>query len=410
MGADSTLSIPNLGQTPITGSKISRISSIDLYRGIIMIIMCLDHVRDYFHTDALKYDPLDLSQTSVLLFFTRFITHYCAPTFMLLAGVSAFLSGQRKTKQELSIFLIKRGLWLIFVELVIMDFGWMFNPSFPYLMFIVIWALGLSMILLGGLIYLPRNILLGFSLVLIFGHNLLDLVQVPGQGMGALLWGLVHKQSFFQFGSEHYFVGYPIVPWVGVMSLGYCLGNWYTKDFDPIKRKKNLLYFGVGSLLLFILFRGINIYGDPNPWTVQSSPVYTFLSFLKVAKYPPSLDYILITLGPGFLFLAFSESWKGKWVDIASVYGRVPMFYYILHIYLIHILIMIADGIFTPVPWTAWFLKDPIWFSHSLNGSGFSLGVVYLVWAFVVIALFPLCKWYDGYKQANKDKWWLSYL
>jgi uncharacterized membrane protein len=388
----------------------NRIASVDLLRGLIMIIMALDHVRDYFHAGTFLYDPLDLQKASVPLFITRWITHFCAPVFMLLAGTSAFLNGQKKSKKELSGFLLKRGLWLVFLEIVIINFGWNFNIKFPNFLFVTIWALGISMIVLAALIHLPKKIILVTGILLVAGHNLLDNVHVSGTELPAFGWSLLHEQNFFFWHGEGFLVGYPLVPWIGVMPLGYCLGQLYATGYNAGKRKKKLLIMGASLIVLFIIIRAINIYGDPSAWSYQKNAIYTFLSFIKATKYPPSLLYILMTLGPALLFLAFTENLQGTAVKIVSVYGRVPMFYYIIHIYLIHLLAMIASGLFTNVGWQNWALRQPIWFNTDLKGYGFSLRVVYLVWFVVVIALYPLCKRYDRYKQAHKEKWWLSYL
>ncbi|MEO7765947.1 MAG: heparan-alpha-glucosaminide N-acetyltransferase domain-containing protein [Ferruginibacter sp.] len=388
----------------------SRITSIDLLRGFIMIIMALDHVRDYFHAGAFLYDPLDLEKTSVPLFLTRWITHFCAPVFMLLAGTSAFISGQRKTKKELSLFLLKRGAWLILLEMVVVNFGWNFMVTFPNLLLIVIWALGISMIVLAAFIHLPKQLILAVGIILVAGHNLLDNIHVSGNDLPAFGWSLLHEQRFFNWHGEGILVGYPLLPWIGIMALGYCLGHLYATGYDIGKRKKNLLLIGFSAITLFILIRCINGYGDHSHWSSQKNSFYTLLSFIKVTKYPPSLLYTLMTLGPAIVFLAFTENLKGTVVSIISIYGRVPMFYYILHIYLIHLLAMIASEVFTNVDWKNWMLTQPLWFNDSLKGYGFSLGVVYLVWFIVVIGLYPLCKRYDRYKQTHKEKWWLSYL
>jgi uncharacterized membrane protein len=388
----------------------NRITSIDLLRGVIMIIMALDHVRDYFHADVFFYDPLDLDKASPWLFFTRWITHYCAPVFMLLSGTSAFLMGQRKTKKQLSLFLLTRGLWLVLLEMTVVNFGWTFNIAFPSILFLTIWALGISMICLAGLVFLPKKIILLIAIILISCHNLLDDIHIAGNTLPAFGWSLLHDQQFFQWNNEIVLVGYPIIPWPGVMALGYCLGGLYTSGYDAGKRKKYLLRLGIAGVALFIIIRFINVYGDNTPWTQQSSSLYTFLSFIKVTKYPPSLLYVLMTISPALIFLALTENWKGAIVRFVSVYGRVPMFYYILHIYLIHLLAMTLSTLFTGMSWQKWILVRPIWFSEDLKGAGFSLPVVYLVWAAVVIVLYPLCKRYDHYKQTHKDKWWLSYL
>ncbi len=391
-------------------SSPKRITSIDLLRGTVMIIMALDHVRDYFHADAFLYDPLDLEKTSVVLFFTRWITHFCAPVFMFLAGTSAFIAGQKKTKKELSVFLLTRGLWLILLELTLISFEWNFDVTFSNIYFIVIWALGISMIILAGLIHLPYKFILLIGIVLVAGHNLLDNIHVTGNTLPAFGWALLHDQNFFMWQGKNILVGYPILPWIGVMALGYCMGVLYTPSFSAEKRKKWLAVIGGSAIGLFILIRFSNVYGDPSHWSYQQSGVYTFLSFIKATKYPPSLLYILMTLGPAVLFLAFSENISNSLSKVVSVYGRVPMFYYILHIFFIHLFTLIAAGLFTDYSWKLWILKQPLWFSEDLKGYGFSLGIVYLVWLTIVIGLYPLCKWYDKYKTSHKEKKWLSYL
>lgn len=387
-----------------------RITSIDFLRGAIMIIMALDHVRDYLYSGSFYYDPLDLDKTSGALFFTRWITHFCAPVFMLLAGTSAFIMGQKKTKKELSAFLLKRGLWLVFLEMIVMNFGWNFNIQFPVFFFITIWALGVSMIVLAGLIHLPKKIILAFCIILVAGHNLLDGVHITGNTLPAFGWSILHEQQFFTWHSEMLLVGYPVIPWIGVMPLGYLMGEWYAAGYNAEKRKKNLLMLGTAAIVLFIILRYSNLYGDPVKWTTQKNPFYTFLSFIKVNKYPPSLLYILIMLGPSLLFLAVTEKLNGAIVKVVSVYGRVPMFYYILHIYIIHLVALIASALTHGQDWSIWLLKEPIWFTKDLQGYGFSLPVAYLFWITIVAALYPLCRWYDKYKQAHKEKWWLSYL
>ncbi len=391
-----------------TLTKTNRIESIDLLRGIVMVLMALDHVRDYFHADAFLYDPLDLSQTSVALFFTRWITHFCAPVFVFLAGTSAFLIGERKGKKELSVFLLKRGIWLIFLELTVVNFAWFFNIHFSLILLVVIWALGVSMIVLAGLIHLPKKIILAIGLLLVAGHNLLDGIQIEGNGFKAVGWAILHQFQFFPYDGISLFVGYPLLPWVGTMALGYCFGTLYT--LDASLRKKYLLQLGGTVITLFIIIRAINMYGDPSQWSVQSSPVFTFLSFINVSKYPPSLLYVLLTLGLAILFLAFAERPLGKLNRAFVTIGRVPMFYYLLHLYLIHGLGLLAAmatgfGFSSMVNFEVW-----VTMSENLRGYGFNLWVVYGVWIFVVLALYPLCKWFDAYKSNHREKWWLSYL
>jgi uncharacterized membrane protein len=391
-------------------STSHRIQSIDFLRGIIMIIMTLDHVRDYFHADAFYYSPTDLTQTTPELFFTRWITHFCAPVFMFLAGTSAFLVGQKKTKPELSAFLLKRGIWLIIVDMVIMSLGWSFDIGYHVFIFNVIWVFGVSMMILALLIYLPLNIILVSSLLVVVMHNLLDSIAIPGNTLPGFLWALVHSQAFFSIGSKTILVAYAIIPWAAVMALGYCLGNLYTSRFTAESRKKILLATGAVCILLFLVLRMGNLYGEPSHWTRQPSGIFTFLSFLNLSKYPPSLQYLLMTLGPAFLFLAFSERVRGKVHSAVSVYGRVPLFFYIVHVYVIHVLAMVAAGFLPGYSWSDLVVEQPVWFTEELKGFGFSLGIVYLVWVGVVIGLYPLCKWYNDYKLRHKQKVWLSYL
>ncbi|WP_276483191.1 DUF1624 domain-containing protein [Paraflavitalea pollutisoli] len=397
---------------PTRVAAIARIESIDLLRGLIMIIMALDHVRDYFHADALVNDPTDLATTTPALFFTRWITHYCAPLFMLLSGVSARISGERKTKKELTRFLLTRGLWLILLELTVVHWAWYFNILGKGVDLTVIWALGVSMIVLAGLIHLPGWAIASIGLAMVFGHNLLDGVTVPGNTLQGSGWALLHEQRAFFVDGFMVLVGYPIIPWAGVMALGYCLGQVYAKDYPAQSRKKLLVVLGISAIALFIIIRGINIYGDGHPWSQQPTLVYTMLSFLNTVKYPPSLLYLLMTIGPALLFLAWTERQPGWLGQQISVIGRVPLFYYILHLYLIHLLALFATS-FSGHSWRDMVLDYALWTGRSseqLAGYGFSLGITWLVWALVVLLLFPLCKWYDRYKRSHKDQWWLSYL
>jgi len=387
-----------------------RITSIDFLRGAIMIVMALDHVRDYLFFGSFYFDPLNLDKTTGAIFFTRWITHFCAPIFLLLTGTSAYLVGQRKTKKELSGFLLKRGIWLILLEMIVTNFGWNFNITFPMVFFITLWALGLGMILLAGLIYLPPKWILAISVIMIAGHNLLDGFHVQGNTLPAFGWALIHDQRFFTWHGEQLLVGYPLIPFIAITPLGYCLGQLYKSSFDAEKRKKILLRLGASALVLFVVLRYSNLYGDPVKWSQQKNAFFTFLSFININKYPPSLLYVLVTIGAACLFLAFTERLRNGVVKVVSVYGRVPMFYYLIHIYVIHLIAIFASA-FTPgQDWHIWLLKQPVWFTTDLKGYGFSLPVAYLVWIAVVVALYPLCKRYDAYKQGHKEKWWLSYL
>lgn len=390
----------------MTSLTKNRIKSLDLLKGLVIVIMAIDHVRDYFHYSSYYFDPTDPTLTNFPLFSTRFITNFCAPAFSFLAGLSAFIVGKGKTTTELSSFLLKRGLWLVFVELVIMDFGWCFDITFRSIMFQVIWILGISMIFLAGLIYLPKKIILIFSWVLIFGHNLLDNIHFDN----SILWTFLHERKPFLTTPDHIFrVGYSIIPWVAVMSLGYCFGSFYDKTYDPLKRKKLFNIIGITAIISFVILRGINIYGNLLPWKDYGNLGQTIFSFFNLSKYPPSLDFLLVTLGGAFLFLANSEKLKGRVVNFFSVFGRVPFFFYIIHIYLIHFLALIVAE-FTGFGWQKMILPALPFRVEELKGFGFNLVVVYLIWILIIAMLYPLCKKFDTYKQNNKDKWWLSYF
>jgi uncharacterized membrane protein len=384
----------------------NRIESLDLLKGLVIVIMALDHTRDYFHYQAYFFDPTDPLHASIPVFFTRFITNFCAPAFSFLAGLSAFMVGKRKTLNELSGFLLKRGLWLVFVEIVLIDFGWHFDPSYHQFTFQVIWVLGLSMIILAALIYIPRKLLFILSSVVILGHNLLDTVHFEG----SILWSFIHERKVYpDIWGHNIRVGYPIIPWFAVMSLGYCFGSFYNKAYDPVRRKKLFNLIGFGFIVLFLLLRAMNVYGNLLPWMSYGNFTQTSYSFFSITKYPPSLDYLLVTLGPALLFLANSEAWKGGIVNFFTVFGRVPFFFYIVHIYLIHFLALLAAQL-TFGSWQKMILPLMPTGVTALKGFGFNLITVYLIWIAVIAVLYPLCKKFDVYKQNHKDKWWLSYL
>ena len=398
-----------------TGRK--RIQSIDILRGLVMVIMALDHVRDFFYKVNLEKagsaatGPTDLETTYPMLFFTRWITHFCAPIFVFLAGSSIYLMCLKKTKNEISLFLIKRGFWLVFVEVVIITFSWTFNPQYSVLILQVIWAIGISMILMGLLIRFPYRVILILGIIIIFGHNLMDYPSISAPFKGSVLADLMYFSnfSFHQLFPGHYFlIIYSFLPWTGLMLLGYCFGRLYESKVDPAWRKKKLLQMGLGSLFLFLVLRSFNIYGDPVGWSVQHrGPVYTFLSFINLNKYPPSLLYLAVTIGCGLLFLALIEKVQNRFTAIMNVFGRVPMFYYILHFYFIHILVVIVfylQGYTSKdiIPAHTPFLFRPETF-------GFSLWGVYAIWIILVAGLYPLCKKYNAYKSTHR-RWWLNYL
>lgn len=381
-------------------APVKRIASIDILRGIIMVIMALDHTRDYF-TDY-YYSPTDLQHASTFMFFTRWITHYCAPVFVFLSGASAYLSFQKgKSKKEAALFLLTRGIWLVLLELTIVRFGWEFNVNYDFLFVQVIWAIGWSMIFLAGLIFLPLPAILSIGLILICGHNLLDPIHADNFGENGLWWKVVHEQGSVTLGNSNVFIGYPLVPWIGVMATGYVFGTVLKKP----NRDTWLYAIGSTAILLFIILRAGNIYGDPYPWQPQGSWHRTLLSMLNCQKYPPSLLYLLMTLGPAILSMPLLEKMNGRLLSRwFTVYGRVPMFYYILHIYLIHVLALLGGVAMGLNP--EMFLSSPF---GEKPGWGFSLPVVYAVWLLVVFILYFPSRWFMYVKMNNK-KWWLSYL
>ena len=367
-----------------------RIESIDIVRGIVMVIMALDHARDFLTN--ISYDPTDLSKASSILFLTRFITHYCAATFVFLAGTSAFLTISRgKTKNQAAKFLLSRGLWLIFLELTIIRFAWIMDLDYHFLFLQVIWVIGFSMLVLAALIYLPMPAIAAFGLILIFGHDLFDHFIPKGfNPFETTIWDFAHVSGMVNLGPVNVFVLYPFVPWVGIMALGYCFGTVFKMDAE--KRRKLLITFGCCAIVLFIAIRAFNFYGDPSNWTDQHVWYRDVLSYIDVSKYPPSLDYVLITLGPVMLLLAALENVHNRVSDIFLVYGRVPLFYYTLHLYLLRALMFLTFAV-----------------SGKQKGYSFDLWVVYLVWAVAVFILYFPCRWFMKYKQTHKQ-WWLSYL
>ncbi len=371
-----------------------------------MVIMALDHVRDYFHNAAFIFDPADPTQSTLAIFFTRWITHFCAPAFSFLAGLSAFMVGKRKTPVELSGFLVTRGIWLIFIELTVVGFAWYFDLQFRMFSLLVIWSLGISMIVLAALIHLPRHYILIFCLLLICCHNLFDNVQFSGN----IVWALLHEQVFYQLSDNtQLLIGYPVVPWIAVMALGYYFGTFYEKSFDPDKRRRLFNLIGFGAIGLFVLLRFTNLYGDPQDFIRYETLIQNLISFFNPTKYPPSLLYLLMTLGVTFVFLANIEKLKGKIVEYFCTFGRVPFFYYILHLYLIHIAAMVFAEI-SGWGWQLFVLSTWVGFEAKMKGYGFDLWVVYVVWIIIVLMLYPLCKKFDNYKQTHKEKWWLSYF
>ena len=385
-----------------------RLESIDVLRGTVMFIMALDHVRDFFGHPGVN--PTDPAHATVALFFTRWVTHFCAPVFFLLAGTGAFLALRRKPKAELSRFLLTRGAWLLLLDVfVVRCFGLQFNVDYRVTVLIVLWALGWAMIVLAGLVFLPVRATLGFGVVMVAVHNAFDNVSPAAFGALAPLWSILHVPGLlFATPRVTVVVSYPLIPWVGVTAVGYGLGQVYLWPAE--RRRAFLLRLGLALCAAFVALRALNLYGDPAPWSPQASAVRTALSFLRTVKYPPSLLFLLMTLGPALLLLGALDRGTPALLRPALVFGRVPLFYYVMHMPLIH---LVAVGVCLARYGTAhWMFESPrpdlIPFTPP-PGWGFDLPVVYLVWLAVVLALYPLCRWFAAVKQRS-DAPWLSYL
>jgi uncharacterized membrane protein len=379
----------------------TRLDSVDLLRGVVMVIMALDHVRDFFSNAP--YDPLDLARTDPALFLTRWITHFCAPVFVFLAGSSAYLSLSRgRTKAGLARFLLIRGVLLVLLELTVVRFGWLFNLDYRFLFVQVIWALGWSMIVLAALVFLPTWAVAAFGIVMIAGHNLLDSIGPDRFGSLGWLWTILHNPGIMPLPGGRYIVVYPLIPWLGVIALGYGIGPILVREQS--ERRRWLIGIGITMTLAFVVLRAINQYGDPQPWSQQSDALFTVFSFINLTKYPPSLLFLLMTLGPSLIMLALLDSKIGPLGRPFVIFGRVPLFYYLLHLPLIH---LIAVGIaYIRFGQASWLLDNAMGVPSQY---GYDLPVVYLVWLTVIVVLFPVCRWYAGVKQRRPDTW-LRYL
>ena len=367
--------------------------------------MTLDHTRDFLHFPGPS--PLDMQTTTVILFFTRWIAHFCAPGFVFLSGVSAWLAGQRRTKKELSSFLFKRGLWLILSDILIISLLFTFDLQYHMIMLEVLWATGFGMIILALLIRAPMAVIVTTAMIILFGHNLLDYVQLPADGLAGSLskMFLSARGVFIPMSADRSIVVlYAAIPWAGALLLGYCFGGLYKTGYDADKRKRILRLSGVSAILLFVVLRLINHYGDPSPWMAQRNTMHTILSFLNVTKQSPSLLFFLVTLGPLMLLLSFTEKTVSPFAGFCRVYGNVPYFYFIIHLSLLRLL-NIGLALMAGLP-----LKSDgspiVW---QVQGFGIPLWAVYLCWITVVLLLYYPCRWYGHYKQTHKE-WWLSYV
>ena len=388
-----------------TAAVRPRLEAVDLLRGIVMVVMVLDHTREYF-TD-IRLDPTDLSKTTAALFLTRWITHFCAPTFIFLAGVSAYLYGCRegRTPRDVSRFLLTRGLWLVALELTLVNFAWTFDPRLENLTLQVIWAIGCSMIALAGLVFLPRTAIALVALAMIFGHNLLDGIRADQLGILRPLWLILHEPGML-IDTPHLkiFALYPLIPWIAVLAAGYAVGP--VMRFESPRRRRTLLDIGLVVTFAFLLLRAGGLYGDPVAWPMQTSYLGCALAFLDCEKYPPSLLYLLMTLGPAMIALAAFDRAKGKLAQPLITFGRVPFLYYIAHVFLIHVLaIAVAAAMNIDVAWLFRGLPP----MNKPPQFAFGLPLIYTLWLVVVALLYPHCRWFAGVKQRRKD-WWLTYL
>jgi len=402
----------------------ARITEIDMLRGLVIVLMALDHVRDYFLGGpgmvGVGGNLLDPATTNPALYLTRWITHLCAPTFVFLTGVSAYLQCARgKAAPNLSRFLLTRGLWLIFLEATLISFGWSFG--FPYPFFLqVIWAIGWSMIALAGLIWLPRVAVLGVGAAITLGHNLLDPISAQDfSGALQMFWMFLHEGGPIFVGDQPIgLFAYPVLPWIGVAALGYGLGGVFTQDAP--KRDRHVFLIGLGMLAAFLLLRGTMIYGDPafatgpegdwKDWRDQASVGAALMVFFDVQKYPPSLQFTLVTLGIAFTLWPLLTRLRGPLASALNTFGAVPFFFYLLHIYVIHLLAIVANAAAgNDVSGMFDYLINAFMAPEKLAGLGFALPWVYAAWIVVLALLYPLCRYWQRLKQRRRD-WWLSYL
>lgn len=382
--------------------KRARLESIDLLRGVIMVLMALDHTRDYFGRPG---SPTNLATASAALFLTRWVTHFCAPVFFLLIGTGSFLSLRKRTKRELSRFLFTRGLWLLFLELTLFRcLAVQFNFDYHITIINVLWGLGWAMIVLSALVYLPAWAVTTFGIVMIATHNLFDSIRSSNP-----FWSILHSPNIIFSSPGHtVFVAYPLIPWVGVTAAGYGLGQIY--GWTSERRRAFLLRLSIGLTISFIVLRATNIYGDPSRWTTQRTAVYTVLSFLNTTKYPPSLLFLLMTLGPALLFLWAVDTRTPHLLRPALILGKVPMFYFLLHFAFIHLLAVIIC--YARYGHIHWMFESPDIAHFPITqppGWGLALPLVYLLWGVVVVGMYPLCRWYAAVKQRSNNPW-LSYL
>lgn len=388
---------PSLDLTMTRPPDSRRLEVVDLLRGIAIILMALDHVREFLQAEQIN--PLNLSETTVPLFLTRWITHFCPSIFILLAGVGASLGlSKNNSLLKQSMFLILRGLWLVFLELTVVHFGWFFNFQFHAGLGQVIWAIGWSMVGLGLMLFLPQRLIAIVGLLLIFGHNAFDGIPSSRFGPFGWIWTVLHAGGPVQWGGLSVYVAYPLIPWIGVMAVGFGFGDLLRTA--PQSRNPIMSGIGVGLILLFVVLRGSNLYGDPVAWTPQSSTTFSVLSFLNCHKYPPSLSYLLMTLGPVLALWPLLERWCGPMADFIMTFGRVPLFFYLAHLFVIHgLTVAIVSLQMQPLPGWLWNFPP----GHAGPGCGVTLPYLYLIWLAIVLIHYPLCRMYGSLKKRYPD-------
>lgn len=386
--------------SPVAAAKArTRLIAIDALRGLVMLFMLVDHVRETFFLHLQVTDPVDANTTDPGLFFTRLLSTFCAPTFVALTGLSAWLYGQSHSKGQVSEFLLKRGLFLIFLEMTVVGYAWPTQaPAFPptAIWLQVIWAIGISMVALAALLHLPRAAQFGVGLAIVCLHNLLDLIRLTADQPGYVAWAILHQRSLIEFGGAAIKTTYPVLPWIGVILLGYACGPWFAKGSDPQRRIRRLVTLGLGLILGFVAIRYLNFYGD-KPWFVAETPLRTVMSFLALTKYPPSLLFLMPTVGTGCLLLALFETYEDSAVmPHLALLGGAPMFYYILHLYVLKLIYNVALVLYGPT-----------------KGTVFGVDNLSTVWIWVALLILPLyfpTRWFAQLKQRRKDIWWLKYL
>lgn len=387
--------MPTVPQAP---PSAQRLLSIDALRGLVILFMLLDHVRETFFLHRQVADPMSIDSTEPLLFLSRTLAHLCAPVFVLLTGLSAYLYGEKyQGKRDVSAFLFKRGLFLVVLELTLVNFAWTFQlpPSVIYLQ--VIWAIGLSMIALSALVWLPRPVLLLLAIGIIAGHNLLDTLHFAAGSALHVPWAILHDRGWIEFSdSLRLRTSYPVLPWIGVIALGYCIGPWFARCASAAVRQRYLLLAGVGALLGFVALRLLNGYGEAQ-WVAHDHPVQTLMSFFNITKYPPSLLFLTLTLGVGLLLLlAFERVRQGKWIAVLAVFGAAPMFFYLLHLYVLKVLYLLSVALFG--------LNQGSYFGFE------GMGPVWLTAVLLAAALYLPVRWFAGLKARRRDISWLKYL